>query len=441
MQNKHKINTTLLGIFQDNLLEVPYELHLVQSAVDLSSKLKEALIERGIDYTLYNSHVSNSWNQKSEVESTNPPLEIYEYQNFFVLENNGGELILLDGFRRLLWYTPTTTHILVRLYKQADLTNQQILSLLVSLNHFKFFGGGEYHERGFSLLLKTVFDVDITKFKKAFDAYLSSDEIKNSYSSSGKQGATKNNEIKNRIINPHFIEDMRFLSNLKDSNYMCDQYVGALVYKERQNSGKGLDFEKFITLAEQHRVLQDLLGKYTNINTNSSSKSQDVVNKIIEIYNNIFVQLSGGSVEKSFAEKIQECKDLVAKLKKDKNLTKMTGASKCYLIEREIEKRIEKGEVPDFICVVHPINYKPMGLGDRFELPYGMLEGVKYFGMTERGTFKNAELIIGKEIEGRKESVRHNYGGYNSYGKKYTKIGVYDIDLFVNIPSTEIPKR
>lgn len=435
------IQSTLLGIFTDNLLSVPYELLLVDSAADLSGELKSVLAQKDIDPADYNSHKPDSFSGKSEVESDNPPAEIYEYQNFFVLENHEGELILLDGFRRLLWYTPPTTPIFVRLYKQSDLTNQQILSLLVSLNHFKFFGGQEYHERGFSLLLKTVFDLDITKFKRAFNAYLSSDETKNSYSHyGGRDGAAKNNAIKNRIVNPYFIDDMHFLEKLRASKYMCDQFVGALTFKERQRSGKGLDFDGFVAIAEKHKVLHDLLEKYAKIGTDNSAKSQDVVNKIIEIYDNIFLQMAGGKVEKSYAEKIQECKDLVTKLKKDKSLTKMTGAGNCYLIEREIEKRIVKGEVPEFVCVVHPINGKPWGFSP-LELPYGILDGVKYLGMTETGTFRRAELKIGIELEGRKEIIQHNYGGHHSYGKKYTKLDIYAIDLFVKIPSNEIPTK
>jgi hypothetical protein len=440
MKTKHNIQSTSLGTFQDNLLGVPYELLLIASAADLSGELKSVLTQKGINPADYNSHESASWNKKDEVVSENPPAEIYEYQNFFVLENIEGQLILFDGFRRLLWYTPPTTPILVRLYKQSDLNDQQILSLLVSLNHFKFFGGQEYHERGFSLLLKTVFDLDITKFKRAFDAYLSSDEIKNSYSLSGKRGAAKNNEIKNRIVNPYFIDDMRFLEKLRASKYMCDQFVGALTFQERQRSGKGLDFDGFVSIADKHSVLQALLEKYAKIGTDNSAKSQDVVNKIIEIYDNIFVQMAGGVIEKSYAEKIQECKDLVAKLKKDKGLTKMTGAGNCYLIEREIIKRIAKGEVPEFACVVHPIKGKPWG-SNPIELSYKILDDVKYLGMTEPKIFKSAELIIGIELNGRKHPIQHNYGGHHSYGKKYTRLGSYDIDLFVKIPAAEIPKK
>jgi hypothetical protein len=164
-----------LGKHKDTVIGADYELQLVSSALQLSEQLKKTYKSIGIDFRAFNTDSDGG-----DV-SKNPPTEIYEYQNFFLLKKENGDTVLLDGFRRLLWYNAPNTPILVRTYKESDLSQSQILSLLINLNHFKFFSSSSYQERGFGLLLKTVFDIDITKFRDAFDAYLSSDSIKNSY--------------------------------------------------------------------------------------------------------------------------------------------------------------------------------------------------------------------------------------------------------------------
>ena len=148
-----------LGTHKDTIIDVDYQLMTINSAKELANELKATLKKNKIKYSEFNSEFDDD-------SAENPPVEIYEYQNFFILEKENGDEVVLDGFRRLLWYNAPSIPILIRVYKEKDLSSTQILSLLVNLNHFKFFGGGTYHERGFSLLLKTVFDVDITSFKK-----------------------------------------------------------------------------------------------------------------------------------------------------------------------------------------------------------------------------------------------------------------------------------
>lgn len=443
------MKTTTIGTYKDNLLGINYNLVMVNSAKELSDKLKATLKANGIKYAQYNSYTNKKDYEDDDTCIETPPSEIYEYQNFFVLEKNNGDLVLLDGFRRLLWYAAPNTPILVKFYKEKDLTNQQILTLLVNLNHFKFFSNQQYHERGFSLLLKTVFNIDITSFRSTFDAYLSSNETKNSYSSYGRlTGQEKNEEIKNRIIGKHFVSDMKFLEKLNSTKYLCDQYMGALLYEERLKTDTEFDVNKFIELADKHSVLQELTVKYEKIGTDHSAKSQDVVNKIIEIYRNLFVLMAGGEVGKSFAEKQKECKDLVAQLKKDKTLVKLTGNTKYYEVERILEDMIKKGEKIEFVCVIHPndVRNDSWRKERETELPYGLFKNIQFLGYT-RKTFGGNDLRFGVKLNDKIECpITHNYGGYHGGGKKYTKLDMpmgsrnYDIDLFVRLEIEQEPK-
>jgi len=443
-----KLNSKPLGIYKDNILGCNYSLELVNSAKDLSDELKLVLDKNKIDYKKYNRHTEDSFEKDKSVKT--PPKEIYEYQNFFVLQRTNGDLILLDGFRRLLWYTPPTAPIMVRFYLESELTNQQILTLLVNLNHFKFFANNQsYYERGFSLLLKTVFDIDITKFTSSFDAYLSKSETKSGYGDFGTlTGQDKNIEIKARITNEFFVSDVRFLQHLASTSYLCDKYFGALLYELRTESKKEFDVEMFISMIKANKVLLELMEKYKKVGTEHTSKSIELVNKIIEMYRNIFTLMGGGSVEQTFAEKQKECKDLVEQLKKNKSLVKMTGSASIYDIECAIENRIKKKEELEFVCVVHPRNES-----DRFsrfdedyiKLPHGLLEGVKFLNFTPKHLDMGAmELNIGIKVGKDDCPIWHNYGGYHSYGKKYTRLrmprGEYDVDLFVKMETEKKPK-
>lgn len=436
---------------KDELIGAAYTLATF-SAKELSAYLKKLYSSKGIDYNKFNSDIvdKDHWRYEEGEGKVvkNPPIEIYEYQNFFLMENASGEHILLDGFRRLLWYSAPDVKIYVRIYKQSDLTAQKTLTLLLHLNHFKFLSG-DYIARGFGLLLKTAFDLDITQFKSAFDAYLSSDETKSSYSSEMFRGTgtQKNMTVKQRILTPAFISDIKFLETLKNAGCMVNQFFGALLYQLRSKDGDYFfDAIEFVALTKQSAVLQALMVKYEKEGTNSSDKSQKCVNQIMEMYMNIFVQMKGGKVEKSYAERLKDCKDMAAELKKDKGMTKLTGNSKAYLIERIMEDRLKKKEEIKFKCVIYPYKHDnpkvDIGSGQRDDLVAKLVPHRKSFIGTE-------EVSVGFK-EGKDEfTIRHNYGGWNSYGKKYTNavnrdkipITKYDIDLFVNIPKSEIPER
>jgi hypothetical protein len=436
-----------LGTYQDSVVGAPYSLNLFDSAKELSNKLKDTYRALGIETSQFNS------GGDYEGLAENPPREIYEYQNFFLLEKTDGNIILLDGFRRLLWYNAPDSPITVRTYKQSNLTSSQILTLLVNLNHFKFFQDSQsYQERGFGLLLKTVFDIDISKFRKAFDAYLSSNETKNSYSLGGVSGNSKSLTIKERIVNEHFVSDMKFLSKLNDEKFMVNKFFGALLYQKRLAEVGEFSADKFIELASVDSVLKDLMVKFEKAGTNNSSKSQDAVNQIQEIYNNYFTLMSGGEIEKSYAEKVQECKELRDKFNKDKNWTKLTGHKDAYAVESAMKNIIkkDKGVSLEFKMIVLPEkSYK-----DRVPLEYGENELLGFNGMVKSkhyGGSDEIELGFKDPKTGAEFIIKHNYGGYNSYGKKYTEADMkyneeiqekynshfnvsYYVEVWVNVP-------
>lgn len=434
----------IIDTYQDLVLDGTTYFLAKINAKELSEYLKSSLKNDNINYQDFNSDktLEKSYSSdKEELEKTiiDPPIEIYEYQNFFLLEDENNKYVLLDGFRRLLWYNAPDIEILVRIYRRENLTDSKILRLLVYLNHFKFFGGGNYHDRGFALLLKTVFGLNIHEYRIALDGYLTGNRVKNDYGSDwGNTGNKKNNSIKERILNPLFISDINFLEQMSNNKFMVNSFMGARLYQERLKSNEEFDFNLFLQFHKENKVLNSLIEKFEKAGTNNSAKSQAAVNQIMEIYDNIFVLMKGGKTEKSYAELMKDCKGLVAELKKDKNLTKLTGNSDCHKIEKVIKSMLEEKMELKFTCVVYPKEYK-----SEMHLDCGLLKKeIKFLRMVKgRGYHDSAEMVFGFKDDNNNEFIiRHNYGEWHSYGKKYTKLNSntmmssqYDIDLFVNI--------
>jgi hypothetical protein len=448
------IAQNIIGKFKDNLVDAEYELVSV-NAQDLSGYLRNFYLSEDINIDDYNEakNQKNHFSDKKEQEITevNPPIEIYEYQNFFLLQKKLGEYILLDGFRRLLWYNAPDHDILVRVYQEEDLTSEKILTLMIHLNHFKFYGGGAYLERGFSLLLKTVFNLDIFKYKDAFDAYLSSNQIKNDYSGDfGKTNNKKLNSVKERIINKHFISDTKFIQEINDAGYMVNKMFGAFVYQQRLITDVEFDSKKFISILKDIKLLNPLIEKYNKVGTNHSADSQKVVNTIMDFYSQSFISMLGGVVEKTYAEKVQECKDLVTKLKKDKTLLKVTGNPKWYKIDAALRERmVVNKEKVRFVCVVFPTETNMYDYDNKVipELPYGILNKEIVFFKQTIHLMAVSEHYGFVHDNGAKYTFHHNYKSYGS-GKRYTYISDdrfsgrsrQTVELFAELPQSIFEK-
>lgn len=426
----------------DDYLKSPYTVGYTK-ANELTKYLKDNLINQGIDIKSFNR---GTYDELVD----NPPTEIYEYQSFFLLEQPNGDLTLLDGFRRLLWYNSPNHNIQVRIYKQSDLTNAQIMKLLIYLNHFKFFGGtGKYFDRGFSLALKTIFGLNIPKYYRIFNAYLTYEQTKRRYSFDYLKDTDENFMVKERMLNPMFIDDMKFIETLLDTGIMMSVEMGALIYQYRTKYPTiQFDSAKLIKDCEDNKIIQDLQGKYKTKGSGNGAEAQKIVNQLMELYTNIFNDMFGEKKTLTYAEMKDEVKQIVEKLKKDKTMIKLTGNSRNFIAEMIFKNRLKNNIPINFVCVIHPKevatyswNKEPIVKLEHGILPYQ----IKLQKIREK-VFKAQELVFGFTDEnGAEFVVRHNYNTYNS-GKKYTHIESYatvpvvryDCDIFVDITKKEL---
>ena len=378
-----------------------------------------------------------------------PPVEIYEYQSFFMLERADGELTLLDGFRRLLWYNSPDHQVQVRVYKEDDLTDQQIMRLLIYLNHFKFYAGsGQYYDRGFSLALKLIFGLNIPKYYKIFNAYLTKKDTERKYWSESTVDTHDNLNVKERMLNPMFVTDMKFIESLLGTGILLTDEMGAMIYQYRtQYPDKPFDSKLLTTRCAENKIISDLQNKYSNNKSQShGSEGQKLVNQLIPLYKNIFNEMFGVEAILTYAEKKDEVKKIIEKLKKDKTMIKLTGNSKYYIAEMIFRKRLKNKEDITFKCVIHPKEHDPYSWNKKekqSELEHGLLPYEISFKRTYTKTFGHVELAFGFTHEDGTEFIlRHNYG---DNGKKYTYVhggGLssinYDCDVFVNITKGEL---
>ena len=348
---------------KDGILGVEYDL-VLSNAKSISKELKENFKSMGIDYKNFNSENSEeetySWRKKSVDSVQSPPSEIYEYQNFFLLRKEDGKHILLDGFRRLLWYNCPDKEILIRVYDKKDLTDKQILKILTHLNHTKFFGGiGDYFDRGFSLALKSIFDIDILKYSNVLDAYLSQNQLLKEYGgwNREKDGEEKNEEILDRIVTDNFIYDMKFVQSLVGKNIMLNSKFGVLLWNMRKENPNFLfSAEDFLKKRNENKYIKENQERYKKVGDSASAEGQKVINRMIELYTNVFNDMLGKKVEKPYMELKEEAKELSKKLKKDKNLIKITDTKSAYVVEKELVDLVRKngGMSPKISVVVYP---------------------------------------------------------------------------------------
>ena len=444
MENKLKLNLVLNH--KDPTIGADYFLYLV-NAKELSVYLKTNLKADKIDYNKFNSDYQEAkeekelWGEakKEAALRKSPPEEIYQYQNFFLLEKDG-KYVLLDGFRRLLWYNAPDVQIYVRVYR--DLSNSQIFTLMMYLNHFKFFGGGNYHERGFALLLNTVFKLNINLYREAFNAYLSSNEILSSYSYDNKTRTEHNITIKERIVTSTFVSDLTFLEELHNAGAMVNKFMGALTFLERQKSTKEFSSKEFLALSD-NPVLKTLLVRFAKVGTSNSSDSQKVVNPIIEIYQNIFAQMRGEKKEKGYAELKTDAKALSETIKKEKGFMKLTGSRDYHKVERVLLKRAREKKETIFKCVVFPEDADKDLL-----IPSGLLQEKIQIKITKRDSWAGGyDTNYVFEFKSHAFKIEHNYQGKKCtrlYGypvkgeNTFSATHRYPIDLYADITKEEI---
>jgi hypothetical protein len=434
-----------ISVLKDNVIGVEYSLVLA-NAKNTSDKLKDTFSSMGIDYNEFNSDYcddNTSYWKKPKTDSVNkPPSEIYEYQNFFLLRKEDGNLILLDGFRRLLWYNTPDQDILVRIYDKKNMTDKEVLQILIHLNHTKFFGGiGNYFDRGFSLALNSIFGLKILKYSKVFDAYVSKNSLIREYSVRGESsGEDKNQEILNRILSDKFIEDMRFVQDLLDNDIMLNSNFGVLLWTIRQeNPDFVFSSKQFVEKCKENKYIKENYSKYLKVGDGTSAESQKAINRMIELYTAVFNEMLGKEVEKSYLELKEETKSLLAKLKKNKNLYKITDTKKSYQVERDIFDLLKKnnGFSPKMSVVVHPYDDSKAFAAreSKDTLPSGLyedfyLESITEFSKNLGGT-SYLFLFVNKDrtVKIRRSSVSH---GYYSFSDNYDGVEIILDEKFVN---------
>jgi hypothetical protein len=444
-----------IGIYKDSLINANYMLVIFDSAKELSEKLRADYKKNGVDYNIFNSDLDNTTRYRSDEDEVKitvktPPQEIYEYQNFFLMDKGNDQYVLLDGFRRLIYYNAPDVPVYARIYNQKDLNDQQILSVLVYLNHFKFFGGGSYQDRGFGLLLNSVFGLSINKYREALDGYLLKNETTMGYS--GEWGLTstkKNISVKKRILNPLFASDIKFIEALHDGGAMVNTFLGTLVFSVRANSTKPLDPIVFLKIQDDNKVLKDLLVRYYASGSGADERKRKLVNQIIEMYQNIFTLMEGGDVEKSYAELLKDARGLVADLKKDKTLIKLTGRKNMYDIDKYMQSLIKSGKPLKFKMVVYP------NKDDNHEakVPSGVYEEITFKKFYQYNSLYSQEMMFIFTHNKHVFDVEHNRSsGYgHGYSKEYTKIRFqngsgfkylsYDVEVFIEMNEKDVPDR
>lgn len=405
--------------FEDAHLQKPFKL-IRASAADVSNYLKKNLTKNGIDPEYFNI-------TRDMHEPQDPPVEIYEYQNFFLMERLDGELVLLDGFRRLLYCTPPDHTIFIRIYRESDMTHHDIMKMMVYLNHFKFHGLGPYYDRGFALLMYTLFGVDIPKIKSLFDVYMRGIDSESYYNSTEKtSGATAIDDVTERLLDPLFVDNMKFLQDMVGTGQMVNSFFAIQFRDFSAQYKKPLTKQEFLDKVKDNQVLNDLLIKYKKYGTAASADSTKVVRQIREIYATVFNSFLGVETEKTYAEWVVETKETLAKLKKDKTLTKLSKMSQYREVIRELIKRHENGETVEYVLVVHPANNFMSGSQGTRKLsaePGVYTTTTVEIGMSGNGMSrdKNLKVFLMDGDQKRAVTVVH-HGSYSSPSRVFVEL-------------------
>lgn len=430
--------STTINYGHDDVLDVMYD-NVKVDALSLKNYLINDLTKRKIDYKKFSK---GSGGSAHAIE--NPPMEIYEYQNFFLLKRKDGTYTLLDGFRRLLWYNTPKCFINARIYHEDQLTDHQIMKLLVYFNHLKFYGSiGKYYDRGFALAMRTIFDLNILKYDKVFESYLSKTETTKKYWSDSVSDDIEIERVKERMLNKFFVSDMKFIERLSFTPVMMNDVFGALVFKYRTDfPDKEFNFDFFVEKINDNKLIVELHEKFAKNGDGHGSRQQDIINELIKFYTNIFNEMFGLEVKKTYTEILTETKAMVAEMKKDKKYMKLSGYQKTYLIDMIFKKRINEGTPINFKGVVHPLKETPYGWSRpdaTVILKPGIIEQEIKITKIVNKMF-DQRIEIGFKYEGVDFTMRNTsyHPAYKKAEGSYPNNRNYDVDLFVDITPEEI---
>jgi hypothetical protein len=257
----------------------------------------------------------------------------------------------------------------------------------------------------------------------------------------GRSEHELNGEVKKRILSPMFVSDIKFLQALADKGFKMHHFLGAMVYVKRQETSKEFSAKELISILEKNESFEELSRKLIDVR---GSRYREYLNQSLEIIENAFDAMLGKKTEKSYAEKVNETKRIVAELKKDKSWTKLTGMRDAYLADRIIMRMIKdgRGDELEMKCVIHPTQYEP-----KIKIEHGVLaEPIGYRFIEAKSKMRNDDVRFIFKVGSNVFEIGKKFMGNDEYAaaecnKDYNTRTIYRIDLFVNIPKSEIEKE
>jgi hypothetical protein len=335
----------------DNLIGVPYTLK-TYAVNELSEILKLTLKDK------YDIENFSSFSQESSEDNVDVRFpEIYEYQNFYIMERVDGSILLLDGFRRLLLYNNLPTfNVTVRVYKESDLPQTKLLKLMLMLNHPKFFGGnGNYYDKGFNLILFILYGIMPNRMKNIFEGYITCEEENiegEHYFNYDNPDKLVNSHY--RFLQPKTIEDLQFIYELSQVHPITSKikFLGTAIYNTRlRNPDIKFNLKLFLELIDN-----DIVKKLESSNPSVNGlRETATLKKLMEMYINAIKTMCGEEIQETFEEANERYKNFKKVLKsKNKNLIALNDKTTNVNNSKIVKFLAEHKKSPKVYCLVKP---------------------------------------------------------------------------------------
>lgn len=428
----------------DNLVGVSYTLQKFPATL-LSNTLKATLKEKyGVnDFASFSKEAS-----EDNVKNRFP--EIYEYQNFFIMERLDGSYLLLDGFRRLLLYNDLPTfNISVRVYKESDLPQEKLLKLMLMLNHTKFVGGnGKYYDKGFNLLLYTLYGFQPNEMENLFEGYINQEEenVEGSYYYRWRGDDNKLENSHDRMILPKTIEDLQFLFALSKKKPVVNnlKFLGTVLFNARMRHPEvKFDVEEFLKLTNN-----DVIKKLEESKPSThGAREVGTLKKLMEMYINAIKTMCGEDIEETYAEANERVKAIKAKLKKENKKLIALGSRLSRENKEEIVKFLwNKKKSPKLYCIALP------DLEGKNLLKPDLYENITFTTLTLSSHLMSTNFHIDLTMEGndyyferafnfKDFIINERNGTYHSRGKRSNLEVFVDLGEMTGQPVEIIDKR
>jgi hypothetical protein len=178
-------------------------------------------------------------------------VEQYMFQTITLLEDNNGNIQLLDGFRRLFRTEniENDASALVCIFKKEDFTETELIYFLTTLNQPKFKGSnGSFIERGVSLFFHYNYGININALYKILYYYFLHTDINNSFSYRNISLDAKGDVVKDTILEPVFLPNLKFMHDLvkKFPRLKYAPCIGGIIYNFVKENGITLNFNDII---------------------------------------------------------------------------------------------------------------------------------------------------------------------------------------------------